>query len=243
MALIPLAHAYRLSSPAAAEALYRALGERVVTARGYHTTSEERIAKLVDAVDPRRDNTLSFEGGMLDRPAHEAFVATGAYHYFDLRTRQGTCLRVWPGQYSWVHTTPDLAQQLVAREPKTRLDGDSTLVIAKGNFAGALRAFHAVATPPIDRGFVMKLGAPGREAYKRFLLASRCQVDVVLELDVAVARQLSELFQGESHDWQAGGVLVRFPACTIHGFARNHSLDKERDAWFKRVDRAVSTLK
>lgn len=235
MALIPLAHAHRLLSPAAAEALYRALGERVVSARGYHTTSEERIVKLVEAVDPRRDNTVSFEGGTLDRPAHEAFVATGAYHYFDLRTRDGACLRVWPGQYSWVHTTPDLAQRLVAREPKTRLDGDSTIVLGKGDFAAALRAFHTVATPAIDRGFVMKLGAPGQAAYKRFLLASRCQVDVVLEL--------SELFRSESHDWQAGGVLVRFPDGTIHGFARNHSLQKERDAWFKRVDRAVSTLK
>jgi hypothetical protein len=240
--LIKLEHPRRLSSPAEAEAFYRALGESRVSARGYHTEDPARIERLVDAVDPLRANTVSFLGGAFDRATLDAFVKTGCYEYFDLRTAAQVSLRVWPELYSWVHATPAQIREQAANNPGTTIDRETTLVIPKRDFTTALRAFHAVAEPVLDRGFAMKLGAPGKAPYAACLLAMRAKVDVVLDVEVSVARSLTELFS-EPHDWQAGGVLVPFPDLAITGFVRAYIADQERAAWFERVDKALAKLR
>jgi hypothetical protein len=238
--LIQLEHPRRLS-PAEAEAFYRALGEQVVSARGYHTTDPARIARLVDAADPAHDHTISFLGGAIDRGALDAFVQTGGYGYFDLRTAGQVSLRTWPELYSWVHATPDRVREQAAREPEVTIDRETTIVIPKGAVATALRVFHAVSDDRIDRGFVTKVAA--KAPYIAFLLAARAQVDVVLEVGVEVARSLTELFATEPHDWQAGGVLVRFPDGVIEGYVPMWNAEQARPEWHERVERALAKLR
>lgn len=242
MALILIEHPRRLASPAEAEAFYRALGETVVSARGHHTTDPARIARLVDAADPTRENTISFLGGAIDRATLDAFVLTEGFRYFELRTARQVGLRTWPALYSWVHATPEHVREQAAREPGTTIDRETTLVIPKGDVATALRVFHAVSEPPLDRGFATRLTAAAKAPYAAFLLAARAQVDVDLVVGVDVARSLTELFPSEPHDWQAGGVLVRFPDLSITGFVRAALAKKDGPRWLQRVDEALAKL-
>src|SRR5258705_13532163 len=66
VALIPMEFERRLASPAAAAAMYRALGEKRVSVRGLHTSDRVRIERVVAAIVPKRDHTISFAGGTLD---------------------------------------------------------------------------------------------------------------------------------------------------------------------------------
>src|SRR5437868_1826105 len=101
MALIPLEHEERLSSPAQAEAFFRALRERHVSARGFHTRDAAKIERIVDAVEPRREHTISFEDGTLAREPLEALAVT-KYQYLDVEASNAN-LRMWPWLRSWIH--------------------------------------------------------------------------------------------------------------------------------------------
>src|SRR5688572_25608779 len=97
MALIPIEHAHRLGSPAEAEAWFRAFGEKRVSARGFHTSDPERFARLVDAIEPRREHTVSFEGGTLGPQAFDALdvLSRSRFQYLHVRTT-AAILRIWP---------------------------------------------------------------------------------------------------------------------------------------------------
>lgn len=240
VALIRLEHEWRLTSPAEAEALCRALGEKVVSARGYHTADPARIRRLVDAIEPKREHTISFQGGVIDVSALDAYALTKRYSYFHLRTREAT-LRAWPELYSWVHaSSAERASAVVAGEPTTRIDDETTVVIPKGDLATALRVFHALTCAEIDRGFATAVTT--KPELVAMLIAFGARVDVALEIDVAAARSLSELYAGEPHEWQTNCVIVTFPDGAVTGYARQWNLEKERAQWFKRVEKAFRKL-
>ena len=104
MTLIPIEHERRLRSPAAAERWFRALGSGRVSVRGLHTTETGRFARIIAAVDPNHEHTVSFEGGTLGAAARAALdaLAVARYEYLDFRTVDAS-LRIWPGLRSWVH--------------------------------------------------------------------------------------------------------------------------------------------
>lgn len=237
--LIQLAHERRLASAAEAEALFRVLGEKVVSASGYHTADPSRVSRIIDAIDPTRDHTISFEGGTVDRVTLDAYALTKQYGYLDVRTRE-TNLRAWPELYSWVHASAERAAEIAATEPTTHVDRETTIVIPKGDLATALRVFHKLGVTGIDRGFTTTTRAKPELA--AMLIAFGARVHADLEIDVAVARSLAELYTGEPNEWQANGVIVRFPDGEIIGFARTPDVGKERKNWFKRIEKALAKL-
>ncbi len=223
MSLFPLTHGERLTDPARVAAFYRALGERRVSLRGCHTTDPVEIALLVAALDPAHDHTLSFAAGTLASSELETLARTEGYGYLDLRTTT-MALRVWPGVQTWAHTPR-------ASGPAQSLSLDE-----------GLERFLAV-TPPgigIVRGFIHGVVAPTKSPLLAFLTKSRVRVDVVLDLDLDSAAELSRRIRRREHDWQAGGVLVDSPSGKIHGFSKSPNTDsKAREQWCARVEDAL----
>lgn len=256
--LIPVHHALRLRSAAEAEALLRALGDRQVSARGFHTSDPARLGRLVAAVTPRRDSTVSFEGGTLNAGACvalAALVASGAFAYLDLRTVDAN-LRVWPGRYAWVH----------AAMPAGGLEGlgavfDAPVVLGENWVGGAklvvrgsggypvdletqdlteaFAVFDALSSAPVDRGFVTGLTAAGKPLVLKLLLALGTTASAVLDLDLAEARTLGEVFAGERLEWH-GSVIVKFPEGEICGYlVTPNAGEGDRAKWLRRVDRGL----
>lgn len=221
MSLIPIEHPRRLASPAEAEAFFRGLGEKRVSARGFHTTDPARFARLVEAVETEHDHTISFVGGALGSAARDSLssLATSAFSYLDVRTTNAS-LRIWPGLRAWVHPL-----ELETKEPEP-----------------ALRAFFEITSDEMNRGFVMGgVAGPTKPALERFLRDLRATVDAVLDIEVGSARTLTEAYAGERLDWQAGGVLVDFPEGRIHGFLLTPNVGEDhREKWLSRIAKALS---
>lgn len=221
MTLIPLTHARTLSTPGDAAALFRALGEKRVVLRGLHTTDPTRIARVIDAIEVARDHTVSFEGGTM-APAFEALRAlalSGAYDYLDVRTRLAN-LRLWPQRQCWVTS-----------------DGPT---FETTSIAAAVERFEATAGEPHQRGFVMQLRDAARPLAIRFAVALGATFHAVIEVELATAVALTELYAGESLEWAAYGISVRFPAGEIGGFLKTPKVeDKHRAKWHAQIDKAL----
>ena len=82
---------------------------------------------------------------------------------------------------------------------------------------------------------VEALGAPA--AYE-LLAATGARVAAALILAPPAACALTERFAGTTLDWQADGVMIRFPQLEIGGHLMPPD-DQERDrqAWLRRIDR------
>ncbi len=223
MALIPIEHPRRLASPAEAEAWFRAFREKRVSARGFHTSDPARFARLVAAVEPRREHTISFEGGTLRPQAFAALEALSAspFQYLDVRTAEAN-LRIWPQLRSWVQGR------------------DGSIDTETTSIATAVGVFRAMTRDQVERGFILGVQPEAKAPLLRFLEALAPRVDAVLDLDVAAARALTELYAGEKLDWQAGGVLVDFPEGRIHGFLKTPDRgERDREKWLARVSKAL----
>lgn len=258
MTLIPVHHALRLRSPAEAEALLRALGDRQVSARGFHTTDPGRLGRLVAACTPKRDSTVSFEGGTLNAGACAALaelVSSGAFAYFDLRTVDAN-LRVWPGRHAWVHAampaggleglcavfgvTVELGEHVM---PGGKLvvnhAGSYPVDLETQNLADAFAAFDALSSARVERGFVTGLTAAGKPALLQLLLALGTTGSAVLELELAEARVLTEVFAGEPLEWH-GTVIVRFPEGEVCSYLVTPKAgDEDKAQWMRRVDKGL----
>lgn len=256
MSLLPIHHEHRLASPADAAAWFRALGEQRVSARGFHTIDPARFERLVDAIEPSHEHTISFVGGTLGATARDALdaLATRQFHYLDVRTVDAS-LRVWPELYSWVHSSRDLAAATAAvgaplvvgvnllGDVQVTLTSDSRgypISVETKTRATALRVFHALSGERVNRGFINGVHGDTKPYLTRLLTVLATQVDAVLEVDVASARALTELYAGEPLDWQAGGLLVDFPEGRIHGFLTTpHTSQGDQEKWQSRVTKAL----
>jgi len=256
VALFPIEHEHRLSSPAEAAAFFGALRERRVTASGFATTDPSRMEALVAALDPDLENTVRFEGGELSPAAREALqaLALSAFGYLDVRTAAAN-LRVWPELHSWVHAGCELeawgrgvasplkpGANVVGEDPveMQRAGGGYAWTAVTPSIATALRLFHAVAGTPMTLGHVTGTRGTAKPALARFLGASAARVSANLELDLVAARQLTDLYPGEPVEWQAYGLLVELPAGRIHGFLRTPDIgERHRRKWHKRVSKAL----
>jgi len=225
MALIPVEHPRRLQSPAEAEAFYRGLGDRHVSARGFHTRDVTRIEKLVEAIDPEREHTISFQQGTLGPAARAALdvLAHATFGYLDLRVRNHEyCLRVWPSLHTWVHHGAETLETKSIDE--------------------ALRLFHSVTVDKneLTRGFINGVKPAAKKPLLDFLRVVDAQVDAVLDIDVASARAVTELYRGERLDWQSNMLLVDFPEGRINGYLLSSAMgESERAEWQKRVTKAL----
>ena len=66
------------------------------------------------------------------------------------------------------------------------------------------------------------------------------RVDAVLDLEVGVARELTELYAGEKLDWQAAGCLIDFPDGIIHGYLTTPNVgESDRAKWKRRISKAL----
>jgi hypothetical protein len=258
LALIPIVHERRVASAAEAERLFRALGEKRVSVRGCKTPDPARIAALVAAVEPKREHSISFEDGILDAAAHDAIaaLATARYQVFCVETRLAD-LRIWPWlPRAWVLATSASAEaigsalgtpiavgeQQIGEMRVEVKDGEGWVIRCETTeFAAAARLFRAIAGEPIRIGNVTNLVAGVQPLVERALVAMRTNVHVVMEVDVKTARELGELFAGESFDWQAGGIIIGFPAGAITGYFRSHEItDRKRVKWHRRIDKALA---
>jgi hypothetical protein len=256
--LIPVHHAIRLRSPAEAEALLRALGDRQISARGFNTTDPGRLGRVVAAVTPSRDSTVSFEGGRLNAgacAALSALVSSGAFQYLDLRTIDAN-LRVWPGRHAWVHTAMPAGglEGLSAvfgatvQAGENWIAGGKLVVKANGgypvdleteNLGEAFAAFDALTSARVERGFVTALAAAGKPAFLQLLLALGTTASAVLELELGDARALTEVFPGERLEWH-GAVIVRFPEGEVFSYLVTPKAgDEDREKWSRRVDKGL----
>jgi hypothetical protein len=227
MALIPLEHPHRLASPAEAEALFRALGllgQRVVSCRGFHTTDPARITRILEAIEPKREHTVSFESGTLTPAAWRALEAllSSNFGYLDVQAAEAQ-LRVWPGRQYWAYAAG-------STDKRVELPG----------MAEAFNRFGDLAPERVVRGFISGITPPCHAPFHELLVAMRVQVHAVLGLSVAKARELTELYAGEKLDWQADGLLMDFPEGRIHGFLKTPDTGPElRAKWLARVEKAL----
>lgn len=262
MTLIAVGHDHRLRNAKDAEAFLCALSrfpmfrDRRVSLRGCHTSDATKIERLVEAIEPERDHTISFTGAELTPAAQNALerLATSKFHYFDISTSAAN-LRIWPALYSWVHASLDRAD--ASRAIGTQLEigdnvvGDAKVKIrddGKGwpfdvdtkNIATALAMFRAVGGTQVKAGFVNGVAEETKPALIEFLQALGAKVDVVLDVDVSVARSLTELFEGEPLDWQSNGLFVDFPEGRIHGFLVTPNIqERHRLKFLGRITRAL----
>lgn len=112
------------------------------------------------------------------------------------------------------------------------------------NIATALAMFRAVGGTQVKAGFVNGVAEETKPALIEFLQALGAQVDVVLDVDVSVARSLTELFEGEALDWQSNGLFVDFPEGRIHGFLVTPNIhERYRLKFLGRITRALRRAK
>ena len=260
MTLIVVRHAHKLRSAAEAEALFRALGERTVTLKGMKTSDAARYDRVIDAVVTKHDHTISFEGGSLAnaRPALDALVLAGAFGYVDVRTRDAN-LRIWPGGNTWVHSRLGLDDAIRAWGapllPGENVLGDTRIKLATEPTTGwpidldtqttatALRMFHALSGDACDRGFTMRMTEPCKPLLRAFLHALGGAVDAVLDVDLATARALTELFPGVDLEWQRG-ESVRFPDGEITSYLVTPKAgERDQTKARKRIDKALARAK
>lgn len=233
MALIPISHARALRTPSEAVALFRALREKRVVIRGLHTRDPAKLARVVGAAVPKTEHTISWEGGSLAhaRTALDRLATAAGFDYLDLRT-PACNLRSWPGRRNWVHG-----------------NGES---LETPSITEALARFHATSGDTHDRGFVMRIREETKPRLIDFLNALGAEVHAVLELPLDAARELTELYAGETLDWGAGGILVRFGrpdrdrpgppflGGEIAGFLKTPKVDdRHRAKWHARIDKAL----
>lgn len=225
MTLIPISHARKLRSPAEAMALFRALGEKRVAMRGFHTTDAARIERVISAVATKYDHTISFEGGSIAASAGPLrdLALSRAYDYLDVRTRIAN-LRIWPARHSWVTSDAPTFETT--------------------SIAAAVERFHATAGEPHERGFVMRMRDAAKPLVVRLAIALGAELNAVIEVELAVASALTTLFAGERLEWQADGLFVRFPDGEIAGFLKTPKVaDKHRAKWHAQIDKAIRKAK
>jgi len=234
MTLIPIEHPYRLKSAVEAEAFFRALhffGSRAsIGVRGHRTTDPERIERLVKAIEPKRDHTISFERGVLDWNAFTA-LSKQDFEYLDLSTTKAA-YRSWP-RYprTWVHPNS-------GNEETTEFDP------ANGHIRAALEEFRRLTDDVLEKGFIRGVTEEAKPALVRFLVACEAAVHAVLHIDLGSARALSRLFDGETFDWGLNLIQVDFPEGRIHGFLITPKAGDEYQAkWQKRITRALEKAK
>ena len=263
MALIPIESPRRLPSAAAAAAWLRAAGRvwspRTVSVRGFHTRDPARIERLVLAIEPPREHTISFQHGTLSAPARAALdgLARARFQYLDLDTADAS-LRLWPARHTWVHADATAAGVAAAAailgvplapgknaleaahvtlapgERGTRVEVETSSIPTALALFGALTDDGAV-----GRGFVTGVHADTRTPLLRFLSALGAQVDAVLEIGIDAARALTELYAGEKLSWQVPGVFVDFPEGRIHGYLRMaDNTPRNREKWLAAVEKA-----
>lgn len=265
MTLIPVEHSRKLASPEEAARFFRRLDTvrfldrfyaRTVAVRGYHTEDPALVARLVSAVQPPRESTVSFEGGVLSREAQDSLsaLALSPYEYLDVRTSDAD-LRVWPAEHSWVHASaPRSVVETVLGRPLAQGknvvdDGELTLdeadpghpvFLETRSIPRALSFFRAMTSETFSRGFVMQLSEQAKPALVAFLHALHPRVNVSMEIDLAAARSLTEAFPRATADWQSDGVMVSFPDGTISGFLTTPNVgERYRNRWLARVDEAL----
>lgn len=262
MALIPIESPRRLPSAAAAAAWVRAAGRvwspRTVSVRGFHTRDPARIERLVLAIEPQREHTISFQHGTLSAAARAALdvLARARFQYLDLDAAD-VSLRIWPARHTWVHADATAAGVAavaavlgVPLAPgKTALDAThvtlspgergTRIEVETKSIPTALALFGALTDGPVGRGFITGVHADTRTPLLRFLLALGAQVDAVLEIGVDAARALTELYAGEKLSWQVPEVFVEFPEGRIHGHLRMaDSTPRNREKWLAAVEKA-----
>jgi len=253
MTLIPIEHARSLSSPEEAERLFRALGARCVSARGFHTKDRARFTALVEAIEPEREHTLSFQRGVLDLPSLEA-LARAPFGYLDIRSATAS-YRSWPDRYTWVHAQCELGAAGEAFGAPLA-HGENVFPDAKITYAAsgqhytfsldttsiptALEVFGRLTDPAVVRGFISGVTLEAKPLLVAFLERLDATVDAVLDIDVASAKALAHVYSGEQHDWQGEGILVDFPEGKIHGYLTSPNIGEDaREAWRSRLDKAL----
>jgi hypothetical protein len=226
MTLIPIEHEYRLKSAAEAERFFRALhffGRASVTVRGHRTTDPDRIARLVAAIEPKREHTIWFEHGKLDVAAFEA-LAKARFEYLDIATRDAS-YRSWPNlPRTWVHPS----------------SGDLETLDFEA-IPPAIEKFREVMDHDLRRGFISGVDERTKPVLVDFLQRSASTVHVVLHIDIETARALAELHMGERFDWGDARLFVDFFGGRIHGYLVTPNVGPDHQArWQRRVRKALS---
>lgn len=259
VALIPIEYPRRLRSPAEAEALYRGLGDERVGVRGFRTTDPRRIERLVSAIDPAHDSTISFEAGLLDDRGWARLEALAAERaeYLDVHAG-GANLRMWPAQAKVYARLPlegiagvSCAFGAPLRAGENR-HGETTIMIdpvigyplavalSTPDRAIALQMFRALGDAQLSRGHVLRASEPAKHALAPFLHGLGATVHVSLDVRLELARELATACPDLRHDWQASRVLVDFPDGRIHGFLKTPDIgERDRERWLARVREAA----
>jgi len=259
VALIPIEYPLRLRSPAEAEALYRRLGDERVGVRGFRTADPRRIDRLVSAIDPGHDSTVSFETGVLDSSgwARLEALAAAPSEYLDIHAG-GANLRAWPAQVKVYARLPfdGVAGVAAAFGAPLRAGanqhGETTIMIdpvigyplavavTTTDRALAMRMCRALGDVQLSRGHVMRASEPAKHALAPFLHGLGATVHVSLDVQLELARELATVCPDLRHDWQASTVHVDFPDGRIHGFLKAPGTSEhDREQWLARVRTAV----
>ncbi len=227
-----------------------------MSARGFHTRDLSRVSRVVDALPTKHESTVSFEGGVLGPAALSALSALTMtpFDYLDLRSSDAS-LRVWPARHAWVFSSrshADAEEVLgVSLAPGKNVLADAEITLEQGDVGypiwmetrsipRAFSFFRALTSDAFERGCIMQPHAQAKASLVAWIAALQSKVNAVLDLEVDVARALTEAFPGESLDWQSDGILVEFPEGRIHGFlVTPNTGEREQKRWLARIDKAL----
>lgn len=264
MALIPVTYPATLASAPDVAALYRALGVREVSVKGWRTCGEGAVEALVAAVVPENDNTIEFEDGTFDDDAWAglAELVDSAPSYLDLTTAAGN-LRVWP-THAWVLGPAGLERAQAAVSDARGMPVE--LHAGTNTFPGGLRVtvdpaagwplnveaedgidafciFRALAPVTLPRGYVMRPSAEVLAALVPFLHALRCTVDASIVVEPARAVALAAHFEGASLEWQADRTIVRADGSITSYIPSSQPVEEEKKKWLARIAKALQRVK
>jgi len=262
--LIQITHPHRLRSAAEAAVLLETLGARSVHAHGFETSDRSRIARVVAAAAPGGDTTISWrDGSFVDAwPQLTAFTLGGAYRSLHISTAGGL-LSVWTGQRCRFHAAvpasglapfEEVVCTSITKQPTTLLHdgrsvGEVKLIVYRGEpdeieletpwVELAFAMFSRIPDFTNRSSFVTSPTDAGKPALTELLMSTGSHIDATLELAPPAACELTELFDGESLNWQTRGVTIEFPQLEIQGCVTPNNRDADRQAWIHQIDQAL----
>jgi hypothetical protein len=241
--MIRIAHPIRVTHPSDVESLFRGLGERRVTVRGWETHDAARVERILAAVDECESATMSLSDGLLAPEAVDvlAALASSDAFYVDVDV---SCESRDTSSRAAVKVTAARTARIRAWQDVVQLEGDAGPVRTEQREEAieAFRRWCAHATTPPARVFghvsgIRRASAPHVLAFAK---ATGALVGTSLEqLDLAEAMALAKAFPDGDVRVSGESAEVDLPEGEIATYLLAPVSEEAESTWMTRVSEAL----
>jgi hypothetical protein len=214
MTLLVFRHDQRVTSPAEAAELFRALGSKLITTEGWVARDRTTIDPLIRALGPHRDDSLSITGGTLTAVAYAALppLALARPSYIELTTHRGVELQIWPD-----------------RDPF-------------GDVRDAIDRFYVKIAGPLKSGTIMNPTLAALDLLPPLLHAIGGEVSARLAIAPAAAAQLADRLGHDTLAWQSELMKIELATGEITKYA-TRATEHRIPKWRIAVDKALAKIR